>query len=142
MTSVEEHKNKVKEHLDEIEDAINQGIENKPITIGFHCSACSLQFLEMYLHITNKIPIGKVLKHEWFKRPKQGQKKESLVERKMPVQFEKKQEIYNLIYLLEDERNSLLYGKPTKEQVRGVIETFNKLKEIFMGLLKDEGHEI
>ena len=53
MTSIEEHKKKIKEHLDEIDDAINEGIEKKPITIGFHCSACSIQFLELYLHIIN-----------------------------------------------------------------------------------------
>ena len=62
MTSIEEHKKKIKEHLDEIDDAINEGIEKKPITIGFHCSACSIQFLELYLHIINKLSMGKVIK--------------------------------------------------------------------------------
>ena len=54
MTSLEEHNKKIKEHLEEINDAINQGIEKKPITIGFNCSACSIQYLELYLHITWK----------------------------------------------------------------------------------------
>ena len=57
MTSIEEHKKKIKEHLEEIEDAINSGIEKKPVTIGFHCSACSMQFLEIYLHKIDKISI-------------------------------------------------------------------------------------
>lgn len=142
MTSVEEHKKKIQEHFEEIEDAIEEGIEKKPITIGFHCSACSIQFLEFYLHITNKIPIGKIIKHDWFKRPKPEQKKEPLVERKLQIDFPKKQEIYNLIYDLEDERNILMYGKPVEEQIKKVLETFSKLKEIFKELFKNEGIEI
>jgi len=31
MTSIEEHRKKIKEHLSEIDDAIEEGIENKPI---------------------------------------------------------------------------------------------------------------
>src|SRR3989344_2268065 len=142
MTSVEEHKKKIKEHLEEINDAIEQGIEEKPITIGFHCSACSIQFLEIYLHLINKIPIGKIIKHDWFKRPKLGQKKEALIDRKLSVTFERKEEIYELIYSLEDERNSLMYGKPTSEQIKKVLEKFSKLKEIFKELLKNEGFEL
>lgn len=141
MTSIEEHENKIKEHLEEINDAIEQGIEKKPVTIGFHSSACAIQFLELYLHSTDKIPIGKIIKHDWFKRPKVEQKIEPLIERKLPVEFEKKQEIYRLIYDLEDERNILMYGKATKEQIKKILETFNKLKEIFKELLKDYGIE-
>ena len=142
MTSIEEHKKKIKEHLDEIEDAINEGIENKPVTVGFNCSACALQFLELYLHIINKIPVGKVIKHDWFKKPQQKQKIEALVERKLPVTFSRKDEIYSLIYKLEDERNSLVYGKPTNEQVKKVLDSFLKLKEIFKELFKNEKFEV
>lgn len=142
MTSIEEHKKKIKEHFDEIDDAIEEGIEKKPVTIGFHCSACSIQFLELYLHVTNKITTGKVIKHDWFKRPKPEQKKESLIERKLNADFPKKQEIYSLIYELEEERNILVYGKPAEEQIKRILNTFSKLKEIFKELLKNEGIEI
>jgi len=142
MTSIEEHKKKIKEHLDEIDDAINEGIEKKPITIGFHCSACSIQFLELYLHIINKLSIGKVIKHDWFKRPKIEQKKEALIERKLPLDFPRKAEIYELIYNLEEERNSLMYGKPEQEQIKKVINTFLKLKEIFNELFENERFEL
>lgn len=138
MTSIEEHKKKIKEHLEEIEDAINSGIEKKPITIGFHCSACSIQLLEIYLHKINKISIGKVLKHDWFKKPTPEQKKEPLIDRKLSVEFPQKEEIYNLIYDIEEDRNSLMYGSPTKEKIKEVLESFQKLKEIFKPLLKDE----
>src|SRR3989344_6593638 len=142
MTSIEEHKKKISEHLEEIDDAIKQGIEKKPVTIGFHCSACPLQFLELYLHALNKIPIGKIIKHDWFKRPKIDQKIEPLIERKLPVIFPKKEEIYNLIYTLEEERNTLMYGKPTKAQIEKVLIEFKKLKEIFVEALKNENIEI
>jgi len=36
----------------------------------------------------------------------------------------------------------LMYGKPIEEQIKRVIELYNKLKEIFRRLLKDEGIEI
>ena len=142
MTSIDEHKNKIKEHLIEIDDAINEGIENKPVTIGFHCSACPIQFLELYLHATNKLPIGKIIKHDWFKRPQEKQKKEPLIERKLAIEFPKKEEIYNLIYDLEDERNIVVYGKSSKEQVKKVLDSFLKLKSIFLELLKNERIEI
>lgn len=142
MTSIEEHKKKIKEHLEEIDESIDEGIENRPVSIGFHCSACALQFLELYLHATNKIPAGKVIKHDWFKKPHEEQKKEALIERKLPIIFPDKEKIYSLIYELEEERNSLVYGKPTEEQIKRVIEVFLKLKEIFLELLKNEGIEI
>lgn len=135
MTSVEEHKKKIREHFDEINDAIEQGIENKPITIGFHCSACALQYLEMYLHLTNKIPIGKIVKHDWFKKPQHKQKIEPLIERKLPVVFPKKQEVYDLIYNIEDKRDSLLYGKPSEGDIKNMLDSFLKLKEIFTEML-------
>jgi hypothetical protein len=142
MTSLEEHAKKIKEHLRVIDDAINQGAENNPVTIGFHCSACSVQFLELYLHIKTLIPIGKIIKHDWFKKPQIGQKIETLIERKLNVDFPEKQEIYNLIYSLEEDRTSLVYGHPSKEQITNVLIMFNKIKEIFRRLFEDEGFEI
>lgn len=142
MTSLEEHKNKIHEHLSEIDSAILEGIENKPVTIGFHTSACAIQFLEIYLHLTNKIPVGKIIKHDWFKRPQESQKKEPLIERKLRVSFPRKDEIYNLIYALEEERNILVYGKSAEKQTRKVLDNFIKPKEIFLELLKNERFEI
>mgnify|MGYP001617279680 CR=1 FL=1 len=142
MTSVEEHKRKIEEHLEAINEAIDVGIEIRPITIGFHCSACSIEFLELYLHVINKIPISKIIKHDWFKRPKTEQKKEALIERKLSVEFSGKKEIYSLIYSIEEERNSLMYGKPSIEQIKKVINNFNNLKNKFEELFKNENVEI
>jgi hypothetical protein len=142
MTSKEEHLTKIKEQLEEIEDAINQGFEKKPITLGFHCSACSVQFLELYLHLINKIPIGKIVKHDWFKRPHLGQKIDPMIERKLAVNFSKKEEIYSLMYSLEESRNRLVYGGYSKNEIQNLIENFNKLKELFWRLFSDENFKI
>ncbi len=142
MTSIEEHKKKIHEHLEEIEDAIEEGIEKKPVTIGFHCSACAIQFLELYLHISNKISAGKIVKHDWFKKPQETQKIPPLIERKLPVEFPKKQEIYSLIYDLEEKRTILMYGSPESETIKKMLEIFSKLKEIFMELFKNEGFKL
>jgi len=137
MGAIRDHKKRIREHLEEIEDAIAIGVEKKPITIGFHTSACAIELLELYLHKEGKIPIGKVVKHDWFKRPLPEQKVEPLIERKLQVDFPGKEEIYNLIYILEDNRTNLVYGRTTKEQIELAINTFNKLKEILMERVGD-----
>ncbi|MEK6890505.1 MAG: hypothetical protein AABX03_00025 [Nanoarchaeota archaeon] len=142
MTSKEEHIRKIKKHLAGINDAIDQGIENKPISIGFHCSACSVELLELYLHTINKISIGHMIKHDWFKGPKIEQKIEPLIERKLKVSFDKKEIIYDLIYKIEEKRNNLVYGSPTKKTVEEVLNNFLKLKNILLDLLKEEGVKI
>jgi len=142
MTSIEEHRKKIKEHLKEIKESIEEGIENRTVSIGFHTSACALQYLEIYLHKINKIPIGKIIKHDWFKKPQVSQKIEPLIERKLPVVFPRKGEVYSLIYSLEEERNTLVYGKPSEKQIKKVIGSFLKLKEIFEELFKHEKFEL
>ena len=47
-----------------------------------------------------------------------------------------------LIYDIEEERNSLLYGKPQKEQTKKVLEKFQEFKEKIMELLKNERFEL
>ena len=94
--------------------------------------------LEVYLHKINKISIGKVIKHDWFKKPKLEQKKNPLIERKLSIKFPKKEEIYKLIYEIEEDRNSLMYGAPKKEKIKKVLKNFQELKEIFKLLLKNE----
>lgn len=142
MTSTDEHLKKIREHLDEIENAIDEGIEKKPVTIGFNCSACSVQLLELLLHLNNKISAGHIIKHDWFKKPKEGQKIEPLAERKIPVQFDEKKEIYPLIYEIEDNRENLLYGKTDIKKIELVLDSFNKLKSIILPKLKEKGVEI
>lgn len=142
MTSDEEHLRKIKEHLEEIDDAIDVGIEKRPITIGFHCSSCAVEMLELYLHKINKISAGKIVKHDWFKKPQEGQKVEPLAERMLGVDFPGRAEILSLMYKIEGKRDKLIYGKSSVADVASVAENFTELKRILSEKLKKEGVEI
>jgi len=142
MTSIEGHRRRTKEHLAEIQDAIDSGVYNKPVTIGFHCSACAVEMLELYLHKAGKITTGKMVKHEWFKRPLPGQKTKPMIERNMPVTFPKKEIFYNLMYDMEENRNTLIYGKSVNSQVKVVLDSFMKVREMMSKLLEEVGEKI
>lgn len=137
MTAQSIHLAKINEHLQELKDAIAQGIEIRPATIGFHTSACAIDLLELYLHHAGKIPIGLQVKHEWFKRPKPGQKILPLAERNLKGEFPYKHEIIALFYNIEENRNKLIYGHATISDIKQTIESFDKLKKIMKELLGD-----
>lgn len=142
MSSIAEHKRRIKEHLDELQDAITIGVEKRPATIGFHTSACAAELLEMYLHLANLISSGKKVNHSWFKRPKEGQKVEPLIERKLPVTFPNKEKIYSLIYEIEENRDNLVYGKSTKAQIEATFSTFQRLKNELQKRIEERGEKI
>ena len=137
MSAIRDHKKRINESMEAIEGAIAVGIEKRPVTIGFHASACAIEMLETYLHKEGKIPIGKMLKHDWFKRPLPEQKVEPLIERKLKVDFPSKEKVYDLIYTIEGNRTNLVYGRPTKTQIESVVNSFNKLKNILMERISD-----
>jgi len=139
VTSTEKHSERIKEHLIEIRDAIDERIEKKPIPIGFHCSACAVELLELYLHKINKIPPCKIIKHNWFKRPKSGQKKDALAERKIGAEFQNKEQIYELIYLIEEHRDNLVYGHTDPRLISIVLGAFLKFRSIIQEKLLGEG---
>lgn len=142
VTSIEEHKRKIIEHLEELADAIEIGMDKRPATIGFHCSACSTELFEAYLHAINAIPTGKLIKHEWFKKPKPGQKIPSIAERKIGLEFPLKERLYALLYDIEDSRNHLIYGRPSHHEVENILIRFNEIKSIICEELRKRGVEI
>lgn len=142
MTSIQEHKRKLREHFEEIEEAIDKGIEKRPATIGFHCSAAAIELLEMYLHKINLISVGKMIKHNWFERPKPGQKIAPLIERKLPVTFPDQEKVNSLLYTIEEARDTLIYGKSGVQQIELVLRSFNELKKIILKKLEELGEAI
>lgn len=142
MSSIKEHKSRIKEHLEVLQGAVNIGIEKRPVTVGFHTSSCAMEILEMYLHLVNLVSTGKKVNHIWFKRPQEGQKIEPLVERKLPVSFEDKERVYELIYTIEDSRNDLVYSKPHKGEVETVFAAFQKLKAIMEKKIGERGESL
>lgn len=137
MGAIRDHKQRIKEHFEELDGAIVVGMERKPVTIGLHTSSCAIELLELYLHKEGKIPIGKIIKHDWFKKPLPEQKVEPLIERKLNVNFPSKKEVYDLIYKIEENRTKLVYGRPTKEQIETVMNAFNKLKDMLLERIGD-----
>src|SRR3989338_5180900 len=79
------------------------------------------------------------IKHNWFKRPKPGQKIIPLVERKIGTEFDDKERIYYLMYTIEGNRETLLYGNATLERVQEVYAAFQKLKGLVEKKLAQEG---
>ena len=142
MTTIPVHKKRIQEHLEELQEAINKGIHLRPASIGFHTEACAMDMLELYLHKKKLIDTGKIVKHDWFKRPKDNQKIDPLIERKMPVSFEGREEIYGMFYFLEENRNILMYGNPSIRQIEAVLETFQKLRKILEKKLEEEGETL
>lgn len=142
MTAKTIHLAKIKEHLQELKDAVAIGIEIRPSTIGFHTSACSIDLLEVYLHKTGKIPIGAQIKHDWFQRPKDGQKIMPLAERKIKTDFANKKEIFDFLYSIEESRNKLIYGNATHGEIKQIINIFYKYKQLLKEMLEKEGEEI
>ena len=142
MTSIAIHKQHISEHIQELTDAIAIGIENRPATIGLHVSACSIELLELYLHVLGKISSGTMLKHDWFKAPRPGQKIAPIAERKLGIDFPAKKEILSLLYSIEEERNKLIYGKPTKIAIETLLTAFQKLHGIIKEKLREVGEEI
>lgn len=122
---IESHKENLKESLLVIEESIIKGLIERQRTIGFHISAASADLLEILLHKDNLIDPGFIIKHEWLKS-------KNLIKEKFPFDFPKKQEILNLIYKIEEKRNTLCYGKPQKiEIIQEALDNFNKLKKLF-----------
>ncbi len=142
MTSIAIHKEQIKEHLQEISDAIAIGIEKRPATLALHTSACAISLLEAYLHVLGKISTGTVIKHEWFKRPYPGQKIVPLAERKVGVSFPEKDEILEFMYTLEEHRNKLIYGKPSRTALEAILKAFEKLHNTIKDKMKELGEEI
>ena len=142
MASIERHKEQIKEHMQEINDAIAIGLGKRPATLALHASACSISMIEAYLHVLGKISVGTMIKHEWFKPPKEGQKIAPLAERKIGVDFPHKEEILSLMYTLEEHRNKLIYGKPTQSATDAVFNSFRKLHQLIKNQLKEMGEEI
>lgn len=142
MPSLQIHKEHLNEHLQEIADAIAIGVGKRAATLGLHTSACSIELLELYLHVLNKISAGAMIKHEWFKPPRPEQKIAPLAERKLPIDFPDKAKLLSLMYIIEEERNPLIYGKPNLVALEAVLKAFDQLHQTIKERLKEKGEEI
>ncbi len=123
---IESHIRSIKESLEEIESAVNIGLEQRQKTIGFHCSSASVDLLEIYLHNKNLIDPGFQIKHNDFGS-------EKMATNKLPFDFENKEGIIDAMVGIEKKRNILCYGKQQNTKaIEDYIEMFNKIKNLLV----------
>lgn len=130
MTTIERHKKLLEQSLRILELALAGGILDNPRAVAFATSSGSVDLLSIYLHKLGKISVGKVVEHSWFKKPLPEQKIKPIYERKLDIEFPKKQVLFSLMCDIEEKRTILAYGNPTKHDISFVIEAFNNLKNI------------
>ncbi|MEK6887926.1 MAG: hypothetical protein AABX14_03200 [Candidatus Aenigmatarchaeota archaeon] len=124
--NIEEHKRALKESLEEIRFAIQQGIDKKQRTLGFNCSLAAIDMLEIYLHSKGLLDPGAMIKHEFFSSVTKAKDR-------LKSNFENKDNIIRSMVELENKRNILIYGKKQKHEIlENYIETFNKIKKLFV----------
>lgn len=122
------HIRNIKESIEELEEAVHKGVEKRQRTIGFHCSAAAVDLLELYLHKKGLVPIAHILKHDWFASPNK-------LNEKLPFDFEKKLEIFELVVGIEKRRNVLCYGTQQPESsIEQTLLKFNALRTLFKEL--------
>jgi hypothetical protein len=125
----EAHRRAIQESIEEIEDAVKRGVEDRQRTLGFHCSVAAADMLELYLHEQNLIDPGTVIKHDFFASLR-------VANERIKADFPNKAEIFSLMHRLESERNLLCYGKPkTRKDLEDFIGVFRKL----CGILESMG---
>jgi len=129
---IEEHERAYKEHLKNIERAIEEGIEENQRNIAFNISQGSVELFSIYLHKLNLLQgSGDQFDHRIFKSKK-------LILKKIPSDFPEKKKVLELMKLIEDERIALCYGnRKPKERIESVINYFNKLRELINKNIKN-----
>jgi len=121
----EKHIEIIKESLEVIRDSMRKSLVLRQSTIGFHTTLAATEMLELYLHKKNLFSLSARLNHRWLKSIKK-------VDEKLSFSFPRKNEIINLIYRIEKNRDELCYGKRVDEAfIKEQIEMFYKLKRIF-----------
>ncbi|HDD45842.1 MAG TPA: hypothetical protein ENG42_00045 [Candidatus Aenigmarchaeota archaeon] len=121
---IEEHVKNIRESLEEIEEAIELGLERRQRSLGFHVSVCATEIVEVMLHKLGLLSEERILKHTDFSSIRKA--KETL-----HFDFPEKDKIINLLVEIEKRRNILCYGKRRKkDELEDYLNLFNELKNI------------
>ena len=124
----------INEILDEIESSLKdpRGISTHQRRLAFSLSLGSVTLLEVYLKELNMLKPGVKINHQWLKKKKE--KIKEIISNYITCPIEKVEhidEILDIIYEIEKERNELAYGKIVSEKKLGEkIDLFLKLKKI------------
>lgn len=129
---LEQHKEAFREHLNNINRAIDENIEENQRNLGFNISQGSVELFSIFLHKLNFIESsGDQIDHRIFKNKK-------LIDKKIPLDFPSKKKILNLMRAIEEERTALCYGsrKPVT-RIKKAILNFNQLRKIINNEIKN-----
>jgi len=124
MTTIEEHKEIIKEFLEDINEKIRAGmlVERQKI-IGFSASEAATNLFALFLHSKNLIEPSFNINHRFFASQR-------IAENKFSFEFAKKDKILELLVKQEEYRLKLCYGKKkTDEIVNSAVKSLFELKE-------------
>jgi len=130
----EQHEEAYKEHLANINKAIEENIVANQRNLGFDISQGSIELFSLYLHQLNFLQTsGDQLDHRVFKSP-------ALIAKKLPPDFPSKIKILDLMKNIEEERIALCYGnRKPKQRIEKAITYFNELRKIINKEINDAG---
>jgi hypothetical protein len=130
-------KDKQKKEIEEVVDEINsaledsRGIESHQRRLAFSLSLGSVSLIEVYLYKKNVLKSGGKIDHRWLKKKRENVK--NLIANQITCSIEdleKIDEILDIVYKIESERNKLVYGPPVSEKIlRAQIELFLRLRK-------------
>jgi len=129
---IEEHEDAYKEHLENINKCVEEGVVDNQRNIGYNVSQGSVELFAIYLHKLNLVQSsGDQFNHRVFKS-------RFLSEKKIPLEFPEKKKILELMKKIELERNALCYGKRKSEKRVGeIVRDFQKLRKLINEVLKN-----
>jgi len=124
----------IKEVIDEIESALKdtKGIIAHQRRLAFSLSLGSVSLIEIYLKKRNILKPGAKINHLWLKKKKENVKKLISNQIICPIENLKEiDEILDICYKIEKERNEIAYGKSVSEDVlKEKINLFFNLKKV------------
>jgi hypothetical protein len=125
MTTIEEHKEIIKEFLEDINEKIRAGLAaDRQKIIGFTASEAAANLFALYLHSKNLLEPTFNINHRFFASLR-------IAEKKFDINFNKKEELIKLLVKQEEYRNKLCYGKKkNSEIVNSAISNLFEIKSI------------
>ncbi len=129
---IEQHEEAFKEHLKNINKAIDESLIENQRNIGFNVSQGSVELFALFLHKLHlREGSGDQFDHRIFKN-------NDLINRKLPINFPSKNKILILMRDIELERIALCYGsrKPIN-RIEKALNNFQKLRKIINKKLKN-----
>lgn len=133
MTSIEEHREAVKELVDDINEKIRVGLlVKRQKLVGFAASEASTNLFAIFLHKKELISSGFNVNHKFFSSFKRANDV-------FKQDFEKKKEILDLLVDQEGFRDKLCYGKAKSDDlVNSAVRNLFELKSLIEKLLGED----